>query len=33
MEKLTKLCPNLLIGDVGYQLRDTYRQTTDLITK
>ena len=33
MEKLTQLCPNLLIGDIGWQLRDTYRQTMDLINK
>ena len=33
MEKFSYLYPNLLQGDLGYQLRDSYKQTIDLVEK
>ena len=33
MDKFSYLYPNLLQGDVGYHLRDSYKQTIDLIEK
>ena len=33
MEKFCYLYPNLLQGDLGYQLRDGYKQTLELIEK
>jgi hypothetical protein len=33
MDKFSYLYPNLLQGDVGYHLRETYKQTIELIEK
>ena len=33
MEKFSYLYPNLLQGDLGYQLRDNYKQTIEFIEK
>ena len=33
MEKFSYLYPNLLQGDLGYQLRETYKQTIEFIEK
>lgn len=33
MEKFSYLYPNLLQGDLGYQLRDNYKQTMEHIEK
>lgn len=33
MEKFSHLYPNLLQGDLGYNLRETYKSTLDMIEK
>ena len=33
MEKFSHLYPNLLQGDLGYNLRETYKSTIELIEK
>ena len=33
MEKFSYLYPNLLQGDLGYQLRDSYKQTLEFLEK